>query len=281
MNIVIEGKYAIINGTAIPAASIGPSPDSSSRIIYEVVRVMSGVPLFLENHMNRLEASSNIMGCSTKNISDKLRNSMTELIKINDSPDKNVRISVYNMDKPIPDYMEYFVRSSYPAPEDYKRGVHAILFNEERDNPNAKVVNASLGERVSAALADAGAYETLLVNKKGEITEGSRSNIFFAKNGRVITAPKANVLMGITRTYIFELCRSLGIEIIEKPTPVSVLGDMEGVFMTGTSPKILPISSINDMSFNSAENPVIKALMKAYDEMVAEYVKSNLHAKSC
>jgi len=269
----IEEKYMIINGRIIPASETGDIWASSSRTIYEVIKVISGIPLFLEKHMERLEASAKLINYSVANISNNIRESIMELVKINNSPEKNMKIIVYNMENTVPDFVAYFIRSSYPTPEQYETGVHGILLKEERNNPNAKVVNSSYKERVAAALAEAKAYEALLVNREGEITEGSRSNIFFVRNGKVLTAPKGNVLIGITRVYVFELCKKLGIEIIEEPILVSVLGEMDGVFMTGTSPKILPISTIGDMSFNSSKNPVIKALIKSYDDVVEKYIK--------
>jgi len=268
---IIE-KYIVSNNKVMPVSEAMLPSEGSYRIIYEVVRIISGVPLFLEKHMVRLEASSRLMNYSIKNISNEIQSNIIMLIKANHSPDKNVKIIVYNLDNPIPDYMIYFIQSSYPTPEEYRMGVHGILLNEERGNPNAKVLNISFKERIASALADSNAYETFLVNKENEITEGSRSNVFFTKNGAVITAPKGNVLMGITRLCIFELCKNLGIEIEEKPIPVSALRNMDGVFITGTSPKILPVRSIDDMVFNSADNPIIKALIKAYDDVVAEYI---------
>jgi branched-chain amino acid aminotransferase len=51
-----------------------------------------------------------------------------------------------------------------------------------------------------------------------------------------------------------------------------MLKDIDGLFMTGTSPKLLPISTIGDMAFESASDAVIRALMKGYDDMLAEYI---------
>ena len=268
-----EEKYMVINGKVMPVSEAGDILAGSSRTIYEVIKVVSGIPLFLEKHMERLEASARLINYSVTNIMNSIRESITELIKANNSPEKNIKIIVYNMGNPVPDFMAYFIRSSYPTPEQYETGVHGILLREERSNPNAKVVNSGYKERVAAALAEAKAYEALLVNREGEITEGSRSNIFFVRNGKVLTAPKGNVLIGITRAYVFELCRNLGIEIIEEPISVSMLGEMDGAFMTGTSPKILPISTIDDMSFSSPKNPVIKALIRSYNDIVGKYIK--------
>jgi len=272
MNSEILENYVISNNKVIPVSEAA-LPMSSSRTIYEVIRVISGIPLFLERHMERLEASARLTGSSLGSTAHKVENSIRELIKINGSPDKNIKILVYNLDSSTPLHMSYFIHSSYPTPEDYIKGVHGILLSEERTNPNAKVVNSSFKERVATALAGAKAYEALLVNSENEITEGSRSNMFFIKDGKVLTAPKGNVLIGITRVCVFELCNNLGIEIIEKPISTSMLKEMDGVLMTGTSPKLLPISSIDNMSFGSADNPIIKALIKGYDDMIEEYLK--------
>ena len=271
-NEILE-KYLAVNGRIIPVSEAGNISESSSGTIYEVIRVISGIPLFMERHIERLETSARLIGYSIDSISNNIRQSIAELIKANDNPEKNIRIVVYNMENTVPDYSIYFIHSSYPTPEQYETGVHGILLKEERSNPNAKVVNSGYKERVAAALADANAYEALLVNSKDEITEGSRSNVFFIKNNEVLTSPKGNVLIGITRVYVFEICRDLGIEIIEKPISVSMLREMDGVFITGTSPKILPISTIDDMSFNSARNPVIKTIMTSYNDRIEEYIK--------
>ena len=271
-NEILE-KYLAVNGRIIPVSEAGNISEGSSGTIYEVIRVISGIPLFMERHIERLEASARLIGYSIDSISNNIRQSIAELIKANDNPEKNIRIVVYNMENTVPDYSIYFIHSSYPTPEQYETGVHGILLKEERSNPNAKVVNSGYKERVAAALADANAYEALLVNSKDEIPEGSRSNVFFIKNNEVLTAPKGNVLIGITRVYVFEICRDLGIEIIEKPISVSMLREMDGVFITGTSPKILPISTIDDMSFNSARNPVIKTIMTSYNDRIEEYIK--------
>ncbi|MDD3705997.1 MAG: aminotransferase class IV [Clostridiaceae bacterium] len=271
-NEILE-RYLIINGRIISVSEAGAFSTGASSTIYEVLRVVSGIPVFLERHMDRLEVSAKLLNHSIAGISDNIRYSIGELIKANNSPDKNVKIIVYNMENPIPDYMVYFILSNYPTPEQYDVGVNVILLEEERNNPNAKVVNSGYKERVAAALADANAYEALLVNRENEITEGSRSNIFFVRDNKLFTAPKGNVLMGITRLYVFELCKDLGIEIIEEPISVSILKEMEGVFMTGTSPKILPISTIDDMSFSSAKNSIVKALMKRYDDIIEDYIK--------
>lgn len=270
---MIENHF-ILNGRIMQVSDADMLPSVPSQTIYEVIRVMSGVPLFLEKHMERLEASARLIGCSIVPVAERIGNSIQELIKANNNPEKNIKILVYNLDKSSPDYMLYFIHSSYPTAEEYAKGVHAILLREERTNPNAKIVNLRFKERVAAALSESKAYEALLVNCYNEITEGSRSNVFFVRNDTVYTAPKGKVLIGITRVSVFELCNKLGIEIIEKPVSTDMLKEVDGIFITGTSPKILPISTVGEMRFDSADNKIVKAIMKSYDKMIEEYVNN-------
>lgn len=272
MNSEITEGFFILNGRIIPSEEADRLPDIVPRTIYEVLRVSSGIPVFLERHLDRLESSAGLVNSSVAAIRQGLSESINELIKANGHPEKNIKIIVYNLDNTTPDYMVYFIKSSYPTEDEYKNGVHAILLHEERTNPNAKIVNSSYKERVTEAMSEAGAYEALLVNSRNEITEGSRSNVFFVRGGEVLTAPKGNVLIGITRVCVMELCEKLGIKISEIPIPVDMLKDMDGLFMSGTSPKLLPISTIGDTMFESASNPVIRALMKGYNDMLAEYI---------
>jgi branched-chain amino acid aminotransferase len=268
-------SYFILNGRILHAAEYEKLPKPASRTLYEVIRVISGTPIFLERHMDRLEASARLVGSTVSSIADNIRDSIKELIRANNSPESNIKILAYNLESNTPDYMVYFIHSSYPTAEEYRKGVHAVLLREERSNPNAKIVNSGFKERVAEVLASTGAYEALLVNGRNEITEGSRSNLFFVKNNMVYTAPKDSVLIGITRVCIFELCEKQGVKIQETPITVPMLTEMDGVFMTGTSPKLLPISTIDELHFGSAGNPVIKALMKGYDDMLEEYIENH------
>ena len=54
------------------------------------------------------------------------------------------------------------------------------------------------------------------------------------------------------------------------------LKDFDGLFITGTSPKVLPISSVDDIIFFSSKNPLIIAIKDAYDKLINEYIQSRI-----
>ena len=108
------------------------------------------------------------------------------------------------------------------------------------------------------------AFEALLVDSNGYIPEGSRSNIFFIKGDTVYTAPKGDVLLGITREYILKTCKELNIRVIEENIHICDLAKLDGAFMSGTSVNVLPIASIDDIKLNSVDNEIIRAVNNGY-----------------
>jgi branched-chain amino acid aminotransferase len=243
--------------------------------IYEVIRVINGIPLFLEDHVERLQLSAVSLDSNIQIIMPNIVSDINKLIKINNYPEKNIKLIVFNLEKETPDYIMCFIKSSYPTQEQYLHGIHTILVHAERSNPNAKIINNELREMINEQLIENNAYEALLVNNQGEITEGSRSNLFFTVQGKIYTAHTQDVLIGITRKYIVEACSNLNLEVIEQPIPFSMLDYAEGAFITGTSPKLLPIASIDERQLDSANNEIVKNILKEYDRILQKYINEH------
>src|SRR5690606_23042999 len=144
---------------------------------------------------------------------------IVRLIEANEEGNLNVKL-LYSSSEGNPMLFVYFIKSFYPPEEYYKEGIHTILFNYERENPNAKVQRSSFKEQINEELEKNKAFEALLVNSNGYVTEGSRSNIFFVKKNKIYTAPEGAVLLGITRKYILQVCKELNIEVVEENTHI-------------------------------------------------------------
>ena len=104
----------------------------------------------------------------------------------------------------------------------------------------------------------------ILVDRNGQITEGSRSNIFFIKNGEVFTSPLHQVLPGVTRGKIIEILQSENVPVHEDPIMASQIGSFDAAFISGTSPKVLPIASIGEFRYD-VNDPLLRDLMNWYD----------------
>ncbi|WP_032122013.1 aminotransferase class IV [Clostridium amazonitimonense] len=239
--------------------------------VYEVIRVINGVPLFCEKHLERMKKSMELIHMDFPYSYDFCKENIIKLIGANNKIDGNIKL-VINADKPKKDFMLFYINHHYPEAELYEEGVKTILYHGERDNPNAKIVNDDFREKINESIKKANAYEAILVDRKGRITEGSRSNIFFVKGDKVITSPLADVLPGITREEILRLCTENKIKVVEEGYSYEEIKFLDGAFISGTSPRVLPISYIDEKALNSPQNPIIKIIINKYQERMQNYI---------
>jgi branched-chain amino acid aminotransferase len=266
------GNKFVLNGEILTCDDFDNSLVYDGDSVYEVIRMIKGYPVFFNDHMERLESSLQIQKKASLANRTLLRENILNLVKTEKRKNINLKI-VFNYNQNRTNYLVYFIEPIYPTPEQYKKGVRGILFYAERKNPVSKVINHRLRSSIYHKLILEGAYEALLVNEKKCITEGSRSNIFFLKDNSLTTAPDNKILNGITRKYILKICRTLDIGVIFNCVPVDKLDDYHAVFMTGTSPMVLPFLCIDDINFK-VDIPLIGRLRSLYFEQAMESIES-------
>jgi branched-chain amino acid aminotransferase len=259
------GSCFILNGKICPVSEFDNSLVYKGESVYEVIRLRDGFPVFFNDHMERLSSSLKLNGKDTLADRGALIHDIIQLTKSDKKKEINIKL-VFNYNVEVNNYLIYYIDSVYPTQEQYRKGVKGILFYAERKRPQAKVINFSLRNLVHQELASEKAYEALLVNDNNEITEGSRSNIFFIRNNILITAPEEVVLSGITRKHILDICKKNGIVIEFRCVVADDLSDYNSVFMTGTSPMVLPFYCIDDYYFDTA-HPLMKMLRDSYSSM--------------
>lgn len=229
--------------------------------VYEVVRVTDGRPVFLEEHYSRLEKSLAAMGRVPEFSCEELRECIADLVSESGIKDHNIKIEA-----DVEGFSRlYLSPTHYPEPEMYRTGVKTDLFRGERRSPNVKMMDRELREATDEVIRKGGLYEVLLVDRNGQITEGSRSNVFFIKDGEVFTAPAEKVLLGVTRSKIIEIIRAMGVTLHEEAVDAGDIGSFDAAFISGTSPKVLPIASAGETSFDVNE-PILRKIMEKYDE---------------
>ena len=240
------------------------------KIIYEVLRVVEGKAIFLESHLIRMKNSFELIGEKFTLNYEEIISKIDELIKKENKFEGNIKIT-YEIHKKM--LRIFFVEHSYPSIPMYENGVETILYFGERENPNAKIVNENFREKINKEIKDRNVYEAILIDANGYITEGSRSNIFMIKDNKLLTSPTKAVLPGVTRGEIIKLAAKLQIEINEVQYKYSDIKKLDGMFISGTSPKILPIKLVNDINLD-VNNDIIRKLMLEYDNEVNVYIKN-------
>jgi branched-chain amino acid aminotransferase len=241
------------------------------KIIYEVLRVVNGKAIFLENHLKRMKNSFELIGEIFTLSYEEIIIKIDELIRNENKLCGNIKITY---DIYIKDIKIFFIDHSYPSIEMYQNGVETILYFGERENPNAKIINDDFREKVNKEIKYKNVYEAILVDNNGYITEGSRSNIFMVKDNKLLTSHIKSVLPGVTRGEIIKLAEKFGIDIKEVEYNYLDIEKLDGMFISGTSPKVLPIKQVNNIKFH-VNNSIIRKLMLEYDNQVARYIKRN------
>lgn len=236
--------------------------------LYEVIRIISGKAIFLEEHYARLCNSAKEINVDIWYDFPKFKKSIQILTEKNDVQEGNIKL-VFNIKEKEHNFFAYFVKHSYPDKNLYKNGVRTIIHQAERSTPTAKIYNHELRSKTNNLIQEAEIFEVILLDSLGNITEGSRSNLFFIKNDTLYTAPDNKVLHGVVRGKVIKIAEKLKISTSKQRIKLSELNEYEAAFLTGTSPMILPIKMINAINF-SVSHPIISKILNEYKAMIKE-----------
>jgi branched-chain amino acid aminotransferase len=260
----IRGNTIILDGT--PAAISDYLPDASAGIYYEVIRLIDGKLLFADDHLERLRSSCRQAAAVCPEHQTLLEH-LHILLRHDPIRNGNIKLVLYKRLEKI-HIACFFIPHFYPADYDYLKGVRTKTYAFERPDPTIKRWNEDFRHNVNQFIREEQIYEAILVNEQGALTEGSRSNLFFIDaKSRIFTAPSDMILPGITRKYVLQICREHAFEVIEQAITLEAAANMQNCFISGTSPKVLPIRALDDLKF-SAGSKVIRSIMEAFDQLV-------------
>lgn len=182
-----------------------------------------------------------------------------ELIDRNNMTNAYIRPLVYagpNMilapAKEVHVFMTAWKWAKYPGYEP----LNAMISSYQKPSPKSSPIDAKIvGNYASNTLASAeakqlGYDEAILLDHEGFVAEGPGSNIFYEKNGELFTPKIGNILPGITRATILELCKELNVKVTEKDIKPEELYKADHAFFCGTATEVTAISSVNGEKFN-------------------------------
>ncbi|MCF6342996.1 MAG: aminotransferase class IV [Bacteroidales bacterium] len=264
-------NYFIVNNELRSTCDFDPAVLKQGKSIYELLRVINGKPLFLEDHIQRFFRSLQLAGLQSGMSEQQLANNLNSLIESNKLKNGNIRFQFGVSAQGRPFFLARVVPAFYPGSRNYMQGVKLIGIKAERENPNAKQDKLPVRKKADEIIQRTGVFEVLLINNNGFVTEGSRSNVFFVEGEKIVTPPLPVVLPGVTRSKIISLANSYGIGVAERPLMFEEINSFDAVFLTGTSINILPVKQIDNLRFTST-NKVMQKLQQLYDELIVEYI---------
>ncbi len=264
-------NYFILNNELRNTCDFNSYVLNEGSLVYEVIRIIDSKPLFFEEHIERFYHSAKLSNLNLQLSKHSILLRIKSLIEANGMKTGNIEFLVHFDNKGYKRFMAWVSPFYYPSQEQYLVGVPVGIMQAIRKQPNAKAFNRKLRENADEIIKTKNVYEVILENHHGFLTEGSRSNIFFIKNNTLITPPVSSVLPGITRLKIMKMSENLNINVKESNIPTSKLKDFDCCFLTGTSPKILPVQSVEKINFE-VDNDLMRKLMNRFDLVIEKYI---------
>ncbi len=143
---------------------------------------------------------------------------------------------------------------------------HHVNISMCKAKANGHYINSMLA--LQEALS-CGYDEAMLLDNEGYVAEGSGENIFVVRDGVIYTPDLTSALNGITRSTLFELASSQGIEIREKRITRDEVYIADEVFFTGTAAEVTPVREVDDRTIGNGERgPITEKLQSMYFDLV-------------
>lgn len=237
--------------------------------VYENIRVTKGIIHFLTDHCTRLMESARIIALDHSFKPEIIYKSVEELVAKNQVEACNIKILLIGgLDKGAASLYVICLNPLFPDRKLYKTGAHTITYKYERMFPHAKTLSMLPSYLAYRQAKHAGAYDALLINRHGHITEGTRTNFFAIKDQTIFSPPSDEILLGVTRDHVLQVAQDTGFEIVEQDIPLANISQYDGAFITSTSSKIMPLHSIDNLSLPGIPL-VLKDLILAFEKFLA------------
>lgn len=229
-------------------------------------------------HYDRLQQSADALNMPYTWTTEELINVTYEVLKRNNLQDAYIRPVVY-----APANMSFVQnKESFIVIEVWEmqpflgeKLLRVMTSSFERPNPKAFKIHAkATGHYVNSILASQeakakGYDEALLNDMNGYVAEGPGANVFYEKDGKLFTPSHGNILPGITRATVLEICEEFGIPVEEKLFTTDELKQADAVFYCGTAAEVIGWESLDDVKFSKPwKETVSKTIQDAYKHKV-------------
>jgi len=257
--------------------------------IYETLQVRRLRPLFLKEHLNRLQLSCACIHLDLPWPMATLESCIHQTIVANALERASLRVQISRGVGPI----GFDIRGckaptlviteqplvQYPSSY-YEKGVAAVIVETRRNHPRCLPPQAKSTNRLNGILAKweanrYGVFEGILLNLDGFLTEGTISNVFLVRAGVVLTpAFTSGLLAGVTRKIVMGLAGKAKLTVEEKEIQSLEILRCEEMFLTSSLCGVMPVTELKGdfpgCIGNGQVGPVTRSLMESYEQCLQE-----------
>ncbi len=244
-------------------------------------QTVHGVKIFkAQEHFERLVKSCSLLGIPFNHSAEELTQIAYLVLEKNNLKDAYIRPLVFcapNMTLSAPKGVSFMIAAWDWGKYFDEHSLRLCISTIQRPNPKSiKMEAKACGHYVNSIMAtneakQRGFDEALMLDMNGFVAEGPGANFFFEKDGMLFTPPLENILPGITRQTVLEICRELELPVTEKYFRPEELFEADGAFFCGTAAEITAIESIEGQLFNKPWKDSMGAIIQqAYQCIVLD-----------
>lgn len=252
--------------------------------LFETMRTYRGRPFLADAHLERLFEGAERIKLKIHLSRKELKKIIFATLKANSFAESMIRLTITRGSGEagrlkFPTDAEttvVIIKGLTPYPRKfYQRGIPAITLPDRRGIlASLKSLNFLANVLAKQVAEEKGAFEAILVNDDGYVTEGTVSNVFIVIGGVLFTPPvELGLLPGVTREVVIKLAKKIGITCRKEKFGQAELLAAEEVFLTNTSIELMPVTSIDGISIGDGKKRnITKILHQKYGEFVSQQI---------
>jgi len=251
--------------------------------VFEGIRVYEGKIFRCAEHVDRLFASARAIRLAVPMTKQAITDAMEQTVAANGVVDGYIRLVVTRGPGTLglepnkcANPVVFIIADQialYPE-EMYANGMAVIIARTRRIGasmipPSTKSLNYLNNILAKVEAVDAGVAEAIMLNAEGDVAEATGDNVFIVRDGTVLTPPpESDILIGITRGVVMELCRRLEVPLAERRISVEQLYAADECFLTGTAAEVIAVTQVDDrMIGDGRPGPITTRLLGAFREL--------------
>jgi len=272
-----------INGRLFDAAEARVSVNDRGFLygdgVFETMRSYAGVVFKIDRHLGRLNKALKVLKIRPPYPKEIIEKAVYKTLETNGLKSAYIRLTITRggADPTAVIIVREFEGS--PAAM-YRNGITVKIANTRQNEyspltgiKSLNFLNYIIAKEESMA---EGFDNAILLNTKGDVAEGSTSNVFMVKKNRLITpAISCGILPGITRGVIIEIAGRMKIKVRERRVSPKELLSGDEVFLTNSLAEVLPVTKIGAKKIDDGmPGDLTKLLHISYQKEVIKSVVS-------
>jgi branched-chain amino acid aminotransferase len=297
----VNGKISSVNDAEVSVFDRGFLYGDS---LYEVARSYDGVFFYLDEHLERLEASAKLCDMTLGQTTAQYRREIYDTFETFRKQPGMAKAEAYcriivtrgvgrigfglNCLQTPSQYVILMlpVDDFVPTREKFQKGMKLKVSCRLRNDRRALDPAMKSGNYLNSLLAflevsREGYDDALLCNADGHMTEGTTFNIFYVRKGIIATPPlDVGILDGITRRHVIQMARGAGFPVREVRFPSERLHEADEVFATSSLKEVFPVTQIDHVKIKGGKpGPITLRLHEVFQTMIAKEIAKGRDVK--